>query len=111
MSERLDRIEALLAETIAADKERAERFEQGLEETRQIVQSNSRSIEALSAEVRAVSGTIEALGRKIDLYVTLRNQDLAAGNDERQAVITRISRVQRTVDKIADHLGVDENVN
>ena len=81
--------------------ERMTRVERGLEETQHLVHSNGRSLEALAGEIRA-------LGQKIDLYMSLRNQDLAAGNDERMAVITGISRVQNTLNKVIRHLGVDE---
>ena len=102
MSKRWGRMEALLERSMIASDEQMNRVERGLEATRQLVQSNSRSLEALTGEIRS-------LGQKVDLYISLRNPDFAAGNDERQAVITRIFRLQRTLDKISNHPDVDED--
>ena len=75
------------------------RFEQGLEETRQLVHSNNRFLESFSADLRRYSDSMNSLATRIDGVIATNNQD-------RQEYNSRLAVIQRQVAAIAKHLGV-----
>jgi hypothetical protein len=112
--ERLDRIEELIAQmavnTLASQQASDEyrvRFEQQLAASNerlnrieQLVESNNRFLEAFSVELR---GYIQAM----DNMTQRQNGIIATSNQDRQDANARLGSIQRRVDAIARHLGVD----
>ncbi len=123
-SDRLDRIEALLQQSVIASDERMTRFEQGMERMQQrleesakasdermtrveeglerverVVESNNRFLESFSTDLRRYTDSMNNLATRIDGVIATSNQD-------RQESNSRLAVIQRQVAAIAKHLGV-----
>ncbi len=109
-SDRLDRIEALLQQSVIASDERMTRIEHRLEQSmvksdermtrvEQIVESNNKFLESFSADLRRYTGSMNNLATRIDGVIATSNQD-------RQESNSRLAVIQRQVAAIAKHLGV-----
>jgi chromosome segregation ATPase len=112
-SDRLDRIEALLQQSVIASDERMTRLEQsmlasdermtrieqGLERVERVVESNNRFLESFSTDLRRYTDAMNNLTTRIDGVIATNNQD-------RQESNSRLAVIQRQVAAIAKHLGV-----
>ncbi len=116
-SDRLDRIEALLQQSVIASDERMTRIEQSLANTdellkqsivasnqrltriEQLVESNNRFLETFSSKIDRYTERMDAFAGRIDGVIATNNQD-------RQESNSRLAVIQRQVSAIAKHLGV-----
>ncbi|MEB3336394.1 MAG: hypothetical protein VKJ46_02960 [Leptolyngbyaceae bacterium] len=113
-SDRLQQIEALIQQFIAAtaeskraSDERFARMEQNkiesderLTRMEQMVESNNRFLEAFSQDIRRYIDEMQEQRRRTDTAIAATNQD-------RQETNARLGTIQRKVDGIARHLGVE----
>lgn len=105
-SDRLDRIEALLQQSVIASDERMTRLEQSMlasdermTRIEQVVDSNNKFLESFSADLRRYTDSMNNLATRIDGVIATSNQD-------RQESNSRLAVIQRQVAAIAKHLGV-----
>ena len=118
--DRLDRIEALLQQSVIASDERMTRLEQSmlasdermtrieqsmregserLTRIEQISESNNRFLESFSVDLRRYTDTMNNLAQRI-------NGVIFTGNQDRQESNSRMAAIQKQVSAIAKHLGV-----
>lgn len=79
---------------IAAGNERMTRFEQ-------LVESNNRFLESFSQDLRRYTDNMDRLTHQLAATTSNANQD-------RMDVTTRLSAINRKVDAISSHLGVNQ---
>lgn len=98
-NERMTRIEELIADDRAASNERMTRIEAGIERIEQIVESNNRFLESFSANLQNYTESMNNLATRMSGVIGTNNQD-------RQETNSRLAAIQRQVAAIARHLGV-----
>jgi septal ring factor EnvC (AmiA/AmiB activator) len=87
-------------EAVAASNERLNRIEQ-------LVESNNRFLEAFGEDVRQFGQDVKQLTQNIDRLSQQVAATISSANQERMDVTTRLSAINRKVDAIANHLGVE----
>jgi uncharacterized coiled-coil protein SlyX len=106
--DRLDRIEALLERIAIESDARMSRIEQVVEgnsqritELTQVVASNNRFLGSFSQDLRRYTDNMDRLTHQLAATTSNANQD-------RMDITTRLSAINRKVDVIASHLGVNQ---
>ncbi len=89
---------ALLEEVRESDRQESN---ERLTRIEQIVESNNRFLESFSRSVQTFSDTVTNLAQT-------QNGIIATSNSDRQESNIQLGRIQRKVDAIAQHLGLDE---
>lgn len=96
----IERIEELLEVFVSASIANQQRSDERLTRLELIVESNNRSLEAFSQDLRKYTQSMHSLASRMDGVI-------AAGNEDRQDISAKLSRLSRQVKDIANHLGVD----
>ncbi len=106
--ETLDRFASTVSTAITASNERLTRIEQLVEtnsqkitDLTQVVASNNRFLESFSQDLRRYTDNMDRLTHQLAASTANNNQD-------RMDVTTRLSAINRKVDVIASHLGVNQ---
>jgi predicted RNase H-like nuclease (RuvC/YqgF family) len=98
--ESLDRFASTVAAAITANNEQIAANSTQLMRIGQLVESNNRFLEALGQDLRRYSDNMDRLSNQLANATSNANQD-------RMESTTRLSAINRKVDAIARHLGVD----
>ena len=98
-NERMTRLEEAMADDRAASNERMTRIEEGLDRVEKIVESNNRFLESFSADLQSYTESMNNLATRMSGVIATNNQD-------RQETNTRLAAIQQQVREIARHLGV-----
>jgi ubiquinone biosynthesis protein UbiJ len=117
--ETLDRFAAMVATSITASNERITRIEQDGERSKresderltrieQLVESNNRFLEAFTQRVDRLAEKVDRLTDNTDRVIQQMAASTSSANQERMDVTTRLSAINRKVDAIATHLGVNQ---
>jgi chromosome segregation ATPase len=110
--EKLDKLAAIVQQSVVASNERMARFEQQLAQlaeskqasderlTRieQIVESNNRFLESFSQDIKNYTNSMNNIATRMDGIIATSNYD-------RQDVTSKLSRIQNQVSAIGKHLG------
>jgi methyl-accepting chemotaxis protein len=97
--ERLDRIETLLEQFIAASVADRQASNERLTRIEQVVESNNRFLESFSQDLKQYTDSMNNFATRIEGIIAANNQD-------RQETNSRLAAIQRQVAAIALHLGV-----
>jgi phage shock protein A len=92
--ESIDRFASTVATAIQSSNERLTRIEQ-------LVESNNRFLESFGQDVKQLTQNMSQLTQQMASTTSNANQD-------RMDVTTRLSAINRKVDAIASHLGVNQ---
>jgi paraquat-inducible protein B len=98
--ETLDRFASTVSTAIASSNERLTRIEQ-------LVESNNRFLESFGQDVKQLTQKIDRLTDNTDRVIQQMAASTSSANQERMDVTTRLSAINRKVDAIASHLGVN----
>jgi hypothetical protein len=79
-------------------RERLDRFERGLEETRQLVESNARAIQALVDQSAGARATTERLAELTEAVVAM----LARQDETNPTILARLNRIEGKVDQLLE---------
>jgi len=99
--ERMTRLEQSMERNAHESNERLTRIEQSIEQVEQVVKSNNRFLESFGESVKRFTDTAFNLTQRIDGMIASTNQQRDESN-------SRLAGIQRQVNAIAKHLGVDE---
>ena len=96
-SDRLDRIEALLQQSVIASNERLTRIEQ-------IVESNNRFLEGFSERIERYTARMDNLAHKLDNFSTRTDGMIFTANQDRQETNSRLAGIQRQIKTIENKI-------
>ncbi len=91
-SDRLDRIEALLEQFISASIADRQVSNERMTRIEQVVESNNKFLESFSADLKRYTDRMDNFSARIDGVI-------AASNQDRQEIRTRLSVIQNQVTK------------
>jgi paraquat-inducible protein B len=99
--ETLDRFASTVSTAISSSNERLTRIEQ-------LVESNNRFLESFGQDVKQLTQKVDRLTDNTDRVIQQMAASTSNANQERMDVTTRLSAINRKVDAIATHLGVNQ---
>lgn len=105
--ETLDRFASTVVTAITANNEAIAASNERLARIEQLVESNNRFLETFGQDVKQLTQKIDRLADTTDQVVRQMAATTSSANQERMDVTTRLSALNRKVDAIASHLGVN----
>ena len=105
--ETLDRFASTVATAIQANNEAIVASDERLTRIEHLSESNNRYLEAFTQRVERLAEKIDRLAETTDRVIQQMASTTSGANQDRTDVTTRLSAINRKVDAIVSHLGIN----